>query len=76
MVVTLLMALLWAVQGIPEQANKPVKEQDLIESTKTVPKRSIEAFLGDGGGFSAAPWSGNGLKLNGLSGGWNPWNSQ
>lgn len=73
------MALLWSVHGTPEptvSSGKAVKEQNLIESTKTVPKRSIETFLGDGASFGAAPWSANGLKLNGFSGGWNPWSSQ
>ncbi|XP_011293412.2 uncharacterized protein LOC101891474 [Musca domestica] len=49
------------------------------ESSKNVPKRSLDAFLGDAGinGLPAAGggWSSGGFKLAGFSGGWNPWNS-
>ncbi|XP_073840823.1 uncharacterized protein [Musca autumnalis] len=48
------------------------------ESGKSVPKRSLEAFIGDAGinGLPAGGgWSSGGFKLGGFSGGWNPWNS-
>lgn len=75
MVLSTLFALLWMAQGIAvTPATKHIKESH-VEVSKTVPKRSLDAFIGDAG-FGGSGWQQTALKLNGFSNGWNPWNAQ
>lgn len=75
MIISTLFALLWMVQGIEVNPSLPKHKDSKVELSKTVPKRSIDAFVGDAG-FAGAGWPQGSLKINGFSNGWNPWNSQ
>ncbi|XP_061388468.1 uncharacterized protein LOC133323569 [Musca vetustissima] len=59
---------IWAKTEVESSATTVSKD-----SGKIVPKRSLEAFLGDAG--INGGWSSGGFKVAGFSGGWNPWNS-
>uniref|UniRef100_A0A1I8P4U2 Uncharacterized protein n=1 Tax=Stomoxys calcitrans TaxID=35570 RepID=A0A1I8P4U2_STOCA len=58
-------------QTLGEMVVLPSKSlnENVVES-KNNPKRSLDAWIGDAGG-----WSTGGFKLSGFSNGWNPWNA-
>ncbi|KNC32992.1 hypothetical protein FF38_03741 [Lucilia cuprina] len=74
LIIYTLFAVLWVVQGVELAAGvKHVKETN-DEVSKTVPKRSLDAFIGDAG-FGGSGWQQTALKINGFQNGWNPWNA-
>ncbi|XP_065354876.1 uncharacterized protein LOC135949289 [Calliphora vicina] len=74
LVLSTLFALLWVVQGVEVTSSSKHVKQSQVEASKTVPKRSLDAFIGDAG-FGGSGWQQTALKLNGFSNGWNPWNA-